>query len=72
MGQSSLLWSASHGFEVAARRNKTEQSIVHISTIIRPNFMSRSCGGANGNNVSEVGTDNGISNLGLARTQYRY
>jgi hypothetical protein len=54
MAQSSLLWSASHGFEVAACRNKTEQSIVHISTIIRPNLVPTSCGSAHRNNVSEV------------------
>jgi hypothetical protein len=32
MRQSSHLRSTSHGFEVAARRNKTDQSIIHIST----------------------------------------
>jgi hypothetical protein len=56
MGHSSLLWSASHGSQLAARRDKTEQSIIHIWTIIRPNLVPRSRGSANGNNVSEVVT----------------
>jgi hypothetical protein len=56
MGQSSLLWSASHGPELAANPNKTEQSIVRISTIIRPNLVSKFRGSANGNTLSEVVT----------------
>jgi hypothetical protein len=56
MGHSSLLWSASHGSQLAARRDKTEQSIIHIWTILRPNLVPRSRGSANGNNVSEVVT----------------